>query len=543
MARRHRSTHGTAFRERSAGGRGVRAPRPPRLGRHGPRLPRLLPRRQGGRDQGRAPGAGPRSRVPAPVPAGGRVGPPGQRHVHRAGGRLGGRRRPALAGHRLRSRPAAGRRGQQARPAGRERRLAARGRPGRRAARGARLRPGAPGPQARQRAAGGRRAARDRLRHLPRVREHPADLGRDGGRDPWLHVARAGRGPAGGPAERCLLARLRARLRGDRQRAVRRRQRRLHPLPGGHRPARPERHPGRPAAGHHGLPGQGPGPADRAGAAHRHGLGPRAAAARHPRRVLARAAGQHHRRRPGPASAHPGGQRSGRPGLGPVGPGSGRPGSGRRDVGGRPSRRPTAERAGHGAVPVEPRPAGADAGRDRARADGGRRLLRGGGGQPRPGPGLTFGVRAARGRAVVAVAVPGRPAAASGGRAARVLAGVARSAAVWRLAAVLRVAPVRRRRAGGDAAGRRPGVPVRGAIMAAAGPAGRGRADSRRPHCRRRRGRSSSRPPVAPGPAAASRAEAGRATRARRPRSSSTPRAVGVLPGPSCRGRCWPRSG
>ena len=111
--------------------------------------------------------------------------------------------------------------------------------PGRRAARGARLRPGAPGPQARQRAAGGRRAARDRLRHLPRVRGHPADLGRDGGRNPRLHVARAGRGPAGGPAERRLLARLRARLRGDRQRAVRRRQRRLHPLPGGHRRARP----------------------------------------------------------------------------------------------------------------------------------------------------------------------------------------------------------------------------------------------------------------------------------------------------------------
>ena len=310
------------------------------------------------------------------------------------------------------------------RPAGRGRRLAARGRPGRRAARGARLRPGAPGPQARQRAAGRRRAARDRLRHLPRVRGHPADLGRDGGRDPRLHVTRAGRGQPGGPAERRLLARLRARLRGDRQRAVRRRQRRLHPLPGGHRRARPERHPGRPAAGHHRLPGQGPGPADRAGAAHRHGRGPRAAAAGHDRRLLARAAGRasspptRPRTRPprwaAGRSARPRAARSGsagrawRTGLG--GPGIGGPGLGDAALGGPgPGGRTWAgspvqagqQQGNQGVAPA----------RHRARADGARRLLRGGRRRHGRGPGLArpgagvAAVRPARGRAVVAAAV------------------------------------------------------------------------------------------------------------------------------------------
>ena len=175
-------------------------------------------------------------------------------------------------------------------------------------------------------------------------------------------------GQPGGPAERRLLARLRARLRGDRQRAVRRRQRRLHPLPGGHRGAGPGRPPGRPRPGHHGLPEQGPGQADRAGAAHRDGLGPRAAAAEHDRRLLAGAAGQHHRRRPGPAPAHRGERHAGQSGP----------------------ERGTWRPAGTGHAPRRRRLL--------RRAAAGRAWGHGAGGGRRPHGG---GPRAARGRAVV----------------------------------------------------------------------------------------------------------------------------------------------
>ena len=82
--------------------------------------------------------------------------------------------------------------------------MAAAGRAGRGAAGDPRLRRGAPRPQARQRAAGHRRAAGDRLRHLPRRRRDRADGGRGGVRHARLHVTRAGRGPAApGPRATC----------------------------------------------------------------------------------------------------------------------------------------------------------------------------------------------------------------------------------------------------------------------------------------------------------------------------------------------------
>ena len=97
----------------------------------------------------------------------------------------------------------------------------------RRAGRGAAgdtcLRGGAPRPQARQRAAGHRRAAGDRLRHLPRRRRNRADGGRSGVRHAGFHVTRAGRGAGRRPGERRVRARVRGRLRGDRRGSVRHR--------------------------------------------------------------------------------------------------------------------------------------------------------------------------------------------------------------------------------------------------------------------------------------------------------------------------------
>ena len=270
-----------------------------------------------------------------------------------------------------------------------------------------------------------------------------------------------------------------------------------------------------------------------------------------------------------PHPRHPGGQRAGRPGLGRAGSGrprsgraavraapvwaarvraaavraarSGRPRSGRRDVGGRPSRGPAAGRAGHDPVSAEPRSAGAGACRDRARADGGRRLLRGGGRQPRPRPGLAFGVRAARGRAgrrAVAASPPypqpgAGPSWPSQSPAGQQQYPAGRQPASWPDSGAWP-------QPGGNA-GSRAGNPDRAVMAAAGGPAGPGGPG---PATLQARGRSSSRPPAAPGPAAASRADrAGPATRARRPRSSSTLRADGARPRPSCRGRCLARSG
>jgi len=219
-----------------------------------------------------------------------------------------------------------------------------------------------------------------------------------------------------------------------------------------------------------------------------------------------------------------------------VGRRAGQPGPGRPDVGGRRSGRPAAGHAGHGAA--EPHPAGTDAGRDRARAHGRRRLLRGRrrrhGGGPALARSRAVALRAARGWAVVAAAVAGRPASSTRPASSRPRGSSLRRgrspAPPPRLA--------RRRRPRHRTA--RPGRSTerrRGRSPA-------GRPGRRRRRCRRHRGRSSSRLPAAPGPAAPSRADrAGRASPARERRSPSTLRDGGAPPRPSCRRPCSARPG
>ena len=132
------------------------------------------------------------------------------------------------------------------------------------------LRGGAPRPQARQRAAGRRRAAGDRLRHLPRRRRNRADGGRSGVRHAGFHVTRAGRGTGRRPRERRVRARVRGRLRGGRRGSVRHRHGGRHLVPRGALRARPGRDTAAAAGGDRRLPGQGPGrPPHAAGALRR----------------------------------------------------------------------------------------------------------------------------------------------------------------------------------------------------------------------------------------------------------------------------------
>ncbi len=188
--------------------------------------------------------------------------------------------------------------------------LAARRRARRGAARGARRRGDPPRPQAGQRAARRRRAARDRLRHLPAVPRHAADVGGHGDRHPRLHVARAGEERGDRAGERHLLPRLRARVRGDGQPAVRGRQPGVGPVPDRLGRAGPERDPAAAAPGHRGLPEEGPRAAAGPGPGDLHDQRPRPGDASHARLVLARGGGPRHRRgavQPDPGRAHPAG--------------------------------------------------------------------------------------------------------------------------------------------------------------------------------------------------------------------------------------------
>ena len=132
------------------------------------------------------------------------------------------------------------------------------------------LRGGAPRPQARQRAAGRRRAAGDRLRHLPRRRRNRADGGRSGVRHAGFHVTRAGRGTERRARERRVRARVRGRLRGHRRGSVRHRHGGRHLVPRGALRAGPGRDTAAAAGDGRRVPGQGPGrPPHAAGALRR----------------------------------------------------------------------------------------------------------------------------------------------------------------------------------------------------------------------------------------------------------------------------------
>ena len=165
----HGSMGAAAFPERSPHDRGVHAACPTGRGRHGPGLPGLLP---GGRAVA--------VKVVHPSWPGTRSSCARFRHEVAAAGAVSGMyTAPVVAsGLQRQTRPGwpprtcradARRRRRQARAAAGCGALAARRGAGRGAARGARLRPGPPRPQARQRAARRRRAAGDRLRHLPGV--------------------------------------------------------------------------------------------------------------------------------------------------------------------------------------------------------------------------------------------------------------------------------------------------------------------------------------------------------------------------------------
>ena len=97
-----------------------------------------------GSGEGDQAGAGRRSRVPGPVPARGGRGGPGERPVHRAGGRLQCRRPGAVAGHGLHSRADATGGGGRAGPVPRWLGAGPRGRAGGGAGRDSRRGPGAP---------------------------------------------------------------------------------------------------------------------------------------------------------------------------------------------------------------------------------------------------------------------------------------------------------------------------------------------------------------------------------------------------------------
>ena len=107
--------------------------------------------------------------------------------------------------------------------------------------------------------AGHRRAAGDRLRHLPRRRRNRADGGRSGIRHAGFHVTRAGRGAGRRPGERRVRARVRGRLRGDRRGSVRHRHGGRHLVPRSARRARPGRDTAATAGDDRRLPGQRPG--------------------------------------------------------------------------------------------------------------------------------------------------------------------------------------------------------------------------------------------------------------------------------------------
>ena len=449
------------------------------------------------------------------------------------------------------------------RPAGRGRRLAARGRPGRRAARGARLRPGAPGPQARQRAAGRRRAARDRLRHLPRVRGHAADLGRDGGRDPRLHVTRAGRGQQAGPPSDvfslgCVLAYA---ATGN------------APFGGGSAASILYRVvTGEPDLG--GIPAGlqqvitaclAKDPAKRIGLAQLtamvSALGPPlpgTIGAFWPEPLAGIIAADQ--------APHPATEVSGAPAARPGPGGSGGLGRAARVWAGRvrAARRTAAGLGGRHGLPqdgqpsappsrVQPGPTPAATGHAPMVADG---YYAAAAGSLGGGPGLAWpraraaAVRAARGRAVVAAAVPGRPAAVPRPASSRRPGSSRRRGrSRQRRRRPARFARRRRRRPPrGRPPRRRPGragAAVRNAVVAAARRARRAAGGRRRRRTLQApSGRSSSRLPAVPGPAAASRADrAGPATPARRPRWTSTLRDGGARPRPSCRRRCSARSG
>ena len=266
------SSHEGTGRGRPARDRRIPVARAARRGRHGPGLPRALPGRPRGGHQGRPSGPGQRRRVPAPVRPGGRRGPGRQRDLHRAGRRQRAERAPAVAGHRVRARalPGSGRGGKRA--FARAGAVAAARRAGRGPAGDTCLRGGTPRPQARQRAAGRRRAAGDRLRHLPRRRRNRADGGRSGVRHAGFHVTRAGRGTERRARERRIRARVRGRLRGDRSGSVRHRHGGRHLVPRGVLRAGPGRDTAAAAGDDRRVPGQGPGRPPHAAGAFRRDL-------------------------------------------------------------------------------------------------------------------------------------------------------------------------------------------------------------------------------------------------------------------------------
>ena len=218
----------------------------------------------------------------------------------------GGRRQPAVAGDRVRSRAVTGRHRLPARPAAAAGGVAARRRARRGAARRPRDRARPPRPQARQRAAGDRRSPGHRLRHLPGGHRHPADRHRRHHRNPQLHVPRAGAGARHRARQRHVLARLRPRLRRVRGRPVQRRPGRavgLGDVPHRARRAQPRRRSRRRPRAHRGVPGQGTAaaarPAPGRGARH----GDRGAARAVARRLLAVRRDQGHPGAAGRASA------------------------------------------------------------------------------------------------------------------------------------------------------------------------------------------------------------------------------------------------
>ena len=194
------------------------------------------PRGPAHRRQGHPDRASDRSRVPGPVPAGGRGGPEGKRLVHRTRGRRGPGQPDALAGHGICRRALAHRGGARPRTTACEHGAGAGRRAGGEPERHPRRRGGARRPEAVQRAAGRRRATGHRLRDFPGGRGERGHGHQPDDRLARVHVARTGPRHGHQPGQRHLQPGRGAHLRRHGPGTVRYRVARRADVPAGQQP-------------------------------------------------------------------------------------------------------------------------------------------------------------------------------------------------------------------------------------------------------------------------------------------------------------------